>query len=55
MCFLFRVGGGKDLVFQNVNVDIAGTKILKDVSGMARKGEMLAVMGPSGLFSLVVY
>ncbi|CAH1772265.1 unnamed protein product [Owenia fusiformis] len=39
---------GIDLVFKGINYDIGERSILKDVSGIAKQGDMLAVMGPSG-------
>ena len=39
---------GMDLVFKNICVTIGDKTILKDVSGLACPGEILAVMGPSG-------
>ncbi|ELU06094.1 hypothetical protein CAPTEDRAFT_137191 [Capitella teleta] len=39
---------GVDLAFKDVHVDINGTQILKNVSGQAKQGDMLAIMGPSG-------
>ena len=39
---------GVDLVFRDVNVHLGPAHILHDVSGVVRRGEMLAVMGPSG-------
>lgn len=48
----FSVTGQKaravDLVFKNLSVTVKKTKILHDVSGIAKAGTMLAVMGPSG-------
>ena len=43
-----------DLVFRNVEVHINEKKILKDVSGVAQKGEMLAIMGPSGKSWIII-
>jgi ABC-type multidrug transport system fused ATPase/permease subunit len=40
--------GQATLVFRDVCVAAGKTEILKTVSGLARAGEMLAVMGPSG-------
>lgn len=40
--------GGVDLVFRDIHVEIDGTKILQNVSGTAKQGELLAIMGPSG-------
>ena len=37
-----------DLVFRDIEVSIKGELILKKLSGIAEKGEMLAIMGPSG-------
>lgn len=39
---------GLELNFQHVNLNIKGKQILQDVSGLAKPGEILAVMGPSG-------
>ena len=39
-----------DLVFRDIQVKIDKNEILRKVSGIAKKGEMLAVMGPSGKF-----
>ena len=39
---------GYDLTFRNLSVTINKRQILKDISGLAKQGEMLAVMGPSG-------
>ena len=36
------------LALRDVSADIAGKQVLKDVSALARPGDMLAVMGPSG-------
>ena len=37
-----------DLIFRDLNVSIGNAKILKDISGIAQQGSMLAVMGASG-------
>ena len=39
-----------DLVFRDIKVQVADKIILKQVSGVAKRGEMLAIMGPSGKF-----
>jgi ABC-type uncharacterized transport system YnjBCD ATPase subunit len=39
---------GVDLVFDDVCVEIDGKQILQNVSGLAKQGDMLAIMGPSG-------
>ena len=39
---------GYDLTFRNLSVTINKRQILKDISRLAKQGEMLAVMGPSG-------
>ena len=36
------------LSFDDICVDIQGKRILHDVSGAVDKGEILAIMGPSG-------
>ena len=38
------------LSFNNVSVDVAEKRILWSVSGAARPGKILALMGPSGAF-----
>ena len=38
------------LVFKGVYVTLAKNEILKDVSGVARRGQILAIMGPSGQY-----
>ena len=37
-----------DLVFRDIEVQIEDKYILKQVSGVVKRGEMLAIMGPSG-------
>ena len=37
------------LSFTDVCVDIQNKRVLRDVTGTARRGEILAVMGPSGM------
>ena len=39
---------GATLVFKNVCVTLNKQDILKNVSGLAKVGHMLAIMGPSG-------
>jgi len=51
------VGGGRrtmgaTLVFQDVSVVIGKKLILNKVSGVAKVGEMLAIMGPSGMTNI---
>ena len=38
------------LSFSNICTSAAGLKILQDVSGKVRPGEVMAIMGPSGEF-----
>ena len=40
--------GGAEMTFSDVCVDANGKGILWDISGKARPGQMLALMGPSG-------
>ena len=42
------VKSGVDLVFRDLEVIIDSVYILKGVNGVAKQGDMLAVMGPSG-------
>ena len=37
-----------ELVFKNLAVKIGKRDILSDVSGLAKPGEVMAIMGPSG-------
>ena len=37
-----------DLVFRDICASVDGRQILRDVSGLAKKGTMLAIMGSSG-------
>ena len=39
---------GCELAFKDICVKIDKKNILKDVSGLAKPGEMMAIMGPSG-------
>lgn len=39
---------GMEMVFKNVCVNIGNYSILADVSGLARTGQILAIMGPPG-------
>lgn len=41
-------GGGAEMIFRDVCVDASDKRILWGVSGKARPGQMLALMGPSG-------
>ncbi|XP_013407500.1 ABC transporter G family member 14 isoform X2 [Lingula anatina] len=45
---VFKPSRGMELIFHNVNLSINKKKILHNVAGIAKPGEMLAVMGPSG-------
>ena len=46
---------GVKVVFQDVNVRVKDTVILKNVSGEAVPGQLLAIMGPSGKSSIYLY
>ncbi|XP_069134109.1 uncharacterized protein [Argopecten irradians] len=39
---------GMELVFRDVSAHIGPKQVLKDVSGMVKAGQLLAIMGPSG-------
>ena len=39
-----------EVIFKDVDVAIDDTLILHHISGMVKPGEMLAVMGPSGMY-----
>ncbi|XP_060083424.1 uncharacterized protein LOC132562686 [Ylistrum balloti] len=46
-----RANGGRpgmELVFRDVNAHIGPKQVLKEVSGMVKAGQLLAIMGPSG-------
>ncbi len=45
---LLQESSGMDLEFRGVGASLGGKQILKDVSGVVRSGEMLAIMGASG-------
>ncbi len=45
---LLQDSSGMDLEFRGVGASLGGKQILKDVSGVVRRGEMLAIMGASG-------
>lgn len=40
---------GFELIFKDIRVTIDKREIIKGVSGLAKPGEMLAIMGPSGM------
>jgi len=42
------------LSFSNLGVEISDRQILQNVSGKVHPGEMLAVMGPSGKYLLLL-
>lgn len=39
---------GLELKFENLKLDLKSKQILSDVSGCAKPGQVMAVMGPSG-------
>ena len=39
---------GRDVQFHQLTVSVKGQTILKEVSGLAQHGSVLAIMGPSG-------
>ena len=41
---------GASLRFSDISVDVKGKRVLNGVSGAVERGELLAVMGPSGTF-----
>lgn len=41
--------GGISLAWEGLGFEIDGKRILENVSGQVSSGEMLAVMGPSGV------
>ena len=46
---------GMDMVFKELTVSIGSRSILKNVSGLAKPGEILAIMGPSGMKNKTVF
>ncbi|KAJ8299312.1 hypothetical protein KUTeg_023372 [Tegillarca granosa] len=44
----FNTIPGVELLFKDVNVHAGSKHLVKDVSGMASPGQLLAIMGPSG-------
>lgn len=44
-----RLNNGCELAFKDICVNINKRDILKNINGFARPGEMLAIMGPSGM------
>jgi len=46
---------GYELKFTDLCVKIDKREILKDVYGVAKPGEMVAIMGPSGNYSFLFY
>ena len=49
-----RQGYGCELTFRDISVKIEKKYILKNVSGLAKPGEMMAIMGPSGKKLIIV-
>ncbi len=48
---LLQDSSGMDLQFRGVGASLGGRQILQDVSGVVRRGEMLAIMGASGEYT----
>ena len=46
---------GMDMVLKELTVSIGSRSILKNVSGLAKPGEILAIMGPSGMKNKKVF
>ena len=42
---------GYELTFKNICIKINNKDILKNINGLAHPGEMLAIMGPSGVLT----
>ena len=43
------------LTFNNLRVEIEGKKILDNISGSVKPGEVLAIMGPSGKYIISIF